>query len=122
MARHTNKRRGKSRRRQTRQRRRSQRGGGIFWDSTAEKLEKNNLQIKALQAENNQLQQENSTETSTNSGISLDSLTNMFKPNPNPPPVPTPVPTPVNPNNPPVTPVNSTIRGGRRRRRRSQRK
>ena len=120
MARHTNKRRGKSRRRQTRQR--SQRGGGIFWDSTAEKIEKNNLEIKALQEKNKQLQQENSTENKNGSEDSWTaSITPAFlKPNPNP----TPVPTPFNPNNPPVTPVNPnpTIRGGRRRRRRSQRK
>lgn len=111
MARHTNKRRGKSRRRQTRQRRRSQRGGGIFWDSTAEKIEKNNSQIKALQAENNQLQQADSTENKN--GISwTDSIIPAFlKPNPNP-------------NNPPVTPVTpvtpTPVHGGRRRRRRSQ--
>ena len=116
MARHTNKRRGKSRRRQTRQRRRSQRGGGIFWDSTAEKIENNNSQIKALQAENNQLQQEDSTENKNGSeGSWTNSISNMFKSNPNPTLVPTPV-TPVTP----VTP--NPNRGGRRRRRRSQRK
>lgn len=112
MARHTrNRRQTRGRRRQTRGRR-TQRGGFSFFSPTVEELKEELAKMDAKKKEiEAQIQEKNSTENKNGSeGSWTDSITSVFKSNPD---------APVTTNTVTSNPVTN---GGRRRRRHSQKR